>query len=185
MGRIFAAVILFNLTFAGLQAVAQTGDRYPIITFKSPDKIELVDGDTLWIGIHQVRLQGIDAVEPDQSCLKAGAAFDCHRAGMNYLATLTSRNGFRCEVKTGKDGKPAMSYGRYVATCYAGQIEINRAMVAAGWALPANTQAGDPYRKTEADAMKLRAGLHALSYEKPWAWRKKKNGDNCSCEDED
>lgn len=173
--------IALVVLMACLSATAQQPEKFSKITFAAAEaKVEVVDGDTIWMGIHQVRLIGIDAVEPKQLCQAAGKVVDCHLESMNRLTAYTSRPDFRCEIKIDKGGKPDMSYGRYVGVCYSGGVEVNRAMVESGWAFAADKQAGDPYRKIEADAVRSRSGLHAMSVEKPWIWRKKTNSDRCN-----
>lgn len=147
------------------------------------EEIEVVDADTIWIGIHQIRLHGIDAVEPKQECEVEGRPKTwCHTAGSNFLRSLTGREGFRCEIHV-RDGenKPWIMYGRYVATCYVGDYEVNRALVESGWAF-ADENYGAPYADAQTAASRARLGVHAAAELKhPKEWRRDQREDSCTC----
>lgn len=166
----------------------QPPPAYPTIVFapSQTDKVKVIDGDTFWIGIHQIRLLGVDAVEVDQDCKgkKVNKAQSCHQDTINFLAPLLNAPGLRCEVKRGYQGDPEMSYGRYMAVCYSGQTEINQLMVERGWAFASNKPAGERYKQLEKTARKARLGIHAFDCVEPWVWRDEKNKGKCSCEDQ-
>lgn len=153
----------------------------PIVFGDKGEKFEIVDGDTIWLGIHQIRLHGIDALEPKQDCLKGGQRFPCNEATVNFLESLIERSKLRCEVHIGKLRKPLLRYGRYIATCYSGDTEINQAMVESGWALAAHTKNGDRYRDAEQAARELKLGIHELQFEPPWEYRKGSRKRECKC----
>ncbi len=149
----------------------------PIVFRAARDEIEIVDGDSFWMGVHPVRLHGIDTVAPDQTCRRGAAEVDCYGETVKRLSAFLDDSRFRCEVHRGRDGKPRLSYGRYVATCHAGATEVNREMVRLGWALAARSSVGDGFRDLEADARAARRGLHALEFQAPWDFRReRRNG---------
>ena len=44
-----------------------------------------IDGDSLFVGRHEVRLQGIDAPEGKQTCTRQNATWDCGNAARDEL----------------------------------------------------------------------------------------------------
>lgn len=137
-------------------------------------RAELIDGDTLWVGIHKVKLRGIDTLEKNQPCLKDGKPFRCFEKTMAYLKRLTASEAFRCEVQSSAFGKPKMDRNRYVATCYADNKDISHLLVINGWALATNTADGAPYREAETAARITKRGLHQTEFMAPWDYRKNK-----------
>ena len=155
------------------------------IDFSSPvEDRKIVDGDTIWMGIHQLRLYGIDAVEPKQDCRLAGVKVACHEQTVAQLESWVKQPEFSCTGFREKNGEPWMSYNRYNAVCFLNGEELNASLVKSGWAFASNKSAGDYYRPIELEAMSKKRGLHAMKLDKPWVWRKKDRGDRCSCEED-
>lgn len=127
----------------------------------------VADGDSLVLDGRRVRLQGIDAPELAQTCLRDGAARPCGREARAALARLVAGHAVTCESRR-RD-----RYGRLLATCLAGGVELNRAMVEAGWAV----SYGD-YRAAEAAARQAGRGLWAGPFELPQDWRRDHGGPN-------
>ena len=180
----------YIVLLAAFMALATTASAHDIteegrIEFRDGE-IEIVDGDTVWIGIHQIRLHGIDTVETDQQCTRDNVNVGCHELTLNALREFTSAPDFHCDGHIGKDEKPKTNRGRYVATCYAGDVEVNRAMVESGWAFAANTaEARELYGSAQANAENAGLGLHAFDdVQKPWEARRAKRKDaDCTCKD--
>ena len=89
-----------------------------------------VDGDTLRCGGELVRLIGIDAPELPGHCRKGrvctpGDGWASKRA----LAAVVSRRAVRC-ASVGRD-----HYGRTLARCEAGGLDLSCAMIASGQAV--------------------------------------------------
>lgn len=122
------------------------------------------DGDTLSLTGISVRLHGIDAPELAQSCTRDGASWACGREAADRLAGLVAGKSVRCEQQGIDD------YGRIVATCRAGGIDLAAAMVDAGLAiaLPHFTTA---YVPNEARAREQRRGIWAGTFERPGDYR--------------
>ena len=128
----------------------------------------IIDGDTIEVAGERIRLLDIDAPETAQRCTRAdGAVYECGASATAALASLTEGARVRC-IADGKD-----RYGRLLATCIAerrsGPVEINRSMVALGWAV--RYDARSAYLAEELDAAKARRGLWAGSFEQPRAYR--------------
>lgn len=123
------------------------------------------DGDTVTLGKERIRLRGIDAPEFDQTCTRGGAQYSCGRQAREALAALTRGRSVTCS------GSERDKYGRLLATCSVGGVEINRSLVADGWAV----SYGD-YRDEEDDARSRGVGLWAGSFDRPRDWRTRHGG---------
>ena len=95
----------------------------------SADRIAVVDGDTLRVGEHIVRLAGIAAPARGSVCHGDGPAeLDCGAAAANAASALVRGQAIACTIG-GHDGQ-----GRPVGTCFAGSTSIGTALVRDGWA---------------------------------------------------
>ncbi len=121
----------------------------------------LVDGDSLWIGHHEVRLVGIDAPEGRQTCSRDGRNWACGRAAREALAARIGGRPLTCRTQR-RD-----QHGRVLAVCAVNGQELNRWMVSEGWAVAF----GRPYRRQEREARAARKGLWSSAFERPSDWR--------------
>lgn len=122
--------------------------------------VTINDGDTITQGGTRIRLLGIDAFEIGQQCRVGGAPVDCGRQAHAVLVRLIDGNDVICSG-SGRD-----RYGRLLAICYAGGRDLNREMVASGWAV-----AYGDYENEEARARQARRGAWAGEFDQPQAWR--------------
>ncbi|MEQ8248799.1 MAG: thermonuclease family protein [Alphaproteobacteria bacterium] len=88
---------------------------------------QVVDGDTLRVAGERVRLFGIDAPERGQPCRDGG---DCGAQSKAHLEALIGDREVICAPED------VDRYGRIVATCRVGGVDLNRAMVRDGQAMP-------------------------------------------------
>lgn len=123
------------------------------------------DGDSLTIGDERIRLVGIDAPELRQSCVEEGADYACGQRAREALVDLVAGRQIVCEARE-RD-----RYGRLLAICRAGETELNRAMVEAGWAV-----AYGDYGHEERLAKQAGRGLWAGSFDPPSQWRRMHGG---------
>ena len=123
------------------------------------------DGDTLNMTGIVIRLHGIDAPEYKQGCTRGGVSWACGREAADKLSALVEGKPVRCEHRDTDD------YGRTVATCRVGQIDLSAAMVDAGLAvaLPNFTTA---YVANEARARDARIGIWGGEFQMPADYRK-------------
>mgnify|MGYP006273720205 CR=1 FL=1 len=125
----------------------------------------VVDGDTLDVGGHVVRIHGIDAPEAAQRCpggpprLRA-----CGDVAARALTALVNGERTRCEVG-GFDG-----YDRAIATCFVDGVDVGRALVRDGLAM-AFVRYSDDYAEDEAQAREANRGLWRTDWQAPWDFR--------------
>ncbi|MGB3644718.1 MAG: thermonuclease family protein [Mesorhizobium sp.] len=119
------------------------------------------DGDSLAFGSLRVRLVGIDAPEYGQTCVLDGADYACGKRSREALGKAIGGQVVSCS------GSDHDRYGRLLAVCSAGGLDLNRAQVEAGWAV---SYGG--YRAEEAKARAVGAGIWAGSFERPQDWRR-------------
>jgi endonuclease YncB( thermonuclease family) len=152
---VFAAVLLM---------VATILDYFNVVSL-TPGKFKAVDGDSLRRGSQELRLYGIDAPELDQTCTDGqGRQYPCGREAAKALAELVSSQTLDCERRD------TDRYGRIVATCEAGGIQINREMVRLGWAVNYDKY-GFAYVLAERDARKSQRGIWYGDFELPQDYR--------------
>ena len=121
----------------------------------------VIDGDTIAIAGNHIRLKGIDAPELGQDCGTSPAANACGHAARQALLRFVGGREVHCEA-SGRD-----KYDRSLANCYAGETNLNRAMVEAGQAV-----AYGDYHDAQAEAQRARKGLWASNFETPQDWRR-------------
>lgn len=123
-----------------------------------------IDGDSLRVGNTEIRLFGIDAPEWDQTCQRAGKAWACGQAAAEQLSKLVTGKDVRC-VAVDKD-----DHGRTVARCTVGGMDVNRTMVALGYAVAFRRYSSD-YVSAEASAKANKRGIWAGTFSMPQAYR--------------
>ncbi|MET3647221.1 thermonuclease family protein [Phyllobacterium ifriqiyense] len=154
-----------TLIFFGLVAllIARIDQRPPAIDLSG--NAYVIDGDTLIISKQHIRLKGIDAPELDQTCGGQPSLRNCGQIARQALQKLVARTDVRCEGQ-GRD-----KFDRFLATCFAGQINVNRIMVETGQAI-----AYGDYRDAELLARGRRVGIWVDAFETPQDWRRTHDG---------
>lgn len=120
----------------------------------------VMDGDSLQLDGLRFRLEGIDAPEARQICRRAGSDWPCGREATRQLRRLVNKGGIRCR-SLGLD-----KYERILAQCDMGSVNINREMVAKGWAVSFGG-----YFSDEAQARENKLGVWAGDFDRPGIWR--------------
>jgi endonuclease YncB( thermonuclease family) len=126
---------------------------------------EVIDGDTLTIGVVAIRLEGIDAPELGQRCaLPAGGTWGCDEAAADRLVELTTGREVDCEPL---ERDP---YGRIVAKCTAGGVDLSAALAKEGlaWSF---TRYSTTYADLEAAAKAQGLGIWQADTQPPWDYR--------------
>lgn len=90
-----------------------------------PADVAVLDGETLRMGERIIRLHGLSVPPRGQAC---GAVADCGAAAAAELARLVRDRPLECRIY-GRDG-----FGRGLGACRADGVDVNAALVGAGWA---------------------------------------------------
>lgn len=128
----------------------------------------VIDGDTIKIADYKIRLEGIDAPELKQFCMRQNFSYSCGEAAKAALVAFIDHSIIQCAI-TGKD-----RYKRLLGHCWKDDINLNAWMVRNGYAL-AYTQYSNRYIFEEYFAQSNNAGFHNGTFEYPWDWRKKQH----------
>ena len=138
---------------------------------------KVIDGDTLHINEHKIRLEGIDAPEIKQQCkkdyLKVSSIIG-FTLRKNYSCGITSKKKLEEKIKNLKIKCISLSkdkYKRYLATCYKNKINLNKWMVRNGYAV-AYKRYSKQYLNDEKYAKENELGIWKGSFLRPEKWRK-------------
>lgn len=143
-----------------------TGAVLAIPMFRPPTEsvvgvAEVIDGDSLRISGVEVRLRGIDAPELSQTCGQGKAQAPCGRDSRQALRRLIGAKLVSC------DGNARDRYGRLLAICRSGGVDLNAAQVREGHAL-----AYGAYQSEEQEAEQGFKGVWAGPFLRPSEWRR-------------
>lgn len=128
----------------------------------------VIDGDTIEIHGTRIRLHGIDVPESRRVCMRpTGEEWRCGQQAALALSERIGRSTIRCEPRD-RD-----RYGRIVAICFKGNDDMNRWMVASGWAVAYRKYSWD-YVVDEERAHSGRFKLWSGSFEMLWDWRQQR-----------
>lgn len=125
---------------------------------------EVIDGDSMSVSGFSVRLFGIDAPEGKQTCSRGGSSWRCGDEAATQLRNLIGGTSVECR------GRGIDTYGRTVAICTVAGIELNQAMVEAGWATAFRKYSQD-YVTAEMRARGARRGIWDSEFEVPETFR--------------
>jgi endonuclease YncB( thermonuclease family) len=158
------------LAAAGVIALLVLGAREVEKRIAPPKVIagfaEAIDGDSLRLAGVEVRLMGVDAPELSQWCqTRAGRDYACGVDAKAWLRRQTLLGAFSCAVE-GRD-----RFGRALALCSRGDLEINREMVRQGQAV-----AFGRFASEEAEAKAAARGVWAGAFQRPADWRREREG---------
>jgi endonuclease YncB( thermonuclease family) len=123
-----------------------------------------IDGDSLYVGSREVRLFGIDAPEYHQTCTRDRHPWNCGAEAAKQLSNIVNGKMVNC-VAVDTD-----EHGRTVARCSAGAIDINRVMVATGYATAYRHYSMD-YVPVEERAKANHLGVWSGTFENPREFR--------------
>ena len=123
------------------------------------------EGDQIMIGSSRIRLNGVDAPSVDQLCLDTkGERWTCGVAARDELIKYTDKKTWTCHVER-TDRR-----GRNVAKCEVDGEDIQKWLVASGWAL-AYVRFSHDYEADEKAAREAKAGMWQGAFIAPWDWR--------------
>nr|WP_245312755.1 thermonuclease family protein [Bradyrhizobium macuxiense] len=141
----------------------------------------VIDGDTLEIHGTRVRLWGIDAPESSQLCRgEDSLQYRCGARAANDLDSFIARRVVHC-VPINLD-----QYGRTVATCSVGGVDLGKWLVLNGLALDWPQYSKGRFGAAQRDAERGGRGIWKGSYVEPWLYRAciRLNGSPSACSDD-
>lgn len=171
---------LWRTALDGLVVVALTMLALGVMEFLPGNNVagnmRVIDGDSLrptdstnGTG-HDIRLQGIDAPELSQRCRdKAGRDYACGRKARAHLKAIVAGRDIKCRTMD------VDRYQRSVSVCHAGDTELNRQMVADGWAVAYRLPV---YVRAERGAKSARRGIWQGEFDEPENWRRLNRSDS-------
>lgn len=125
----------------------------------------VIDGDTIAIRGQRFRLQGVDTPESAQLCRNAaGKDYRCGQTAALALADKIGAATIACTPIT------TDRYGRTVAVCSLGDLDLNGWLVEQGYGL-AYRKYSTAYVRQEDTARAAGRGLWAGTFTAPWEWR--------------
>ncbi|WP_202322656.1 thermonuclease family protein [Mesorhizobium sp. 113-3-9] len=135
-------------------------------TRKTQGAAVINDGDSITLGTERIRMRGIDAPEYTQTCRRNGADYACGTLARQSLVRLIAGRPVTCS------GWQRDRYGRLLGNCKAGDTDLNRAQVEAGWAV-----AYGDFESEEATARAAKVGIWAGTFDRPQDWRDSHRGE--------
>ena len=162
------AVLALTAVIALINTAPTTAAR-TAVTVPSPGVVSgpahVIDGDTIDISGTRIRLEGIDAPEAGQTCQTAqGETWSCGTAATREMVHMTRDQTVDCHSR-GLD-----KYGRLLAICFVGALDINAEMVKRGYAW-AFVRYSRQYVAEEAAARALHAGIWQGPAMPAWDYR--------------
>lgn len=152
--------VICGTLLIGVDANAQNGRRFI-------GQATVIDGDTIQVGTERIRLWGIDAFEPAQKC----GSLNCGATATDFLKT-TIKNAFDSNYKdVFCIEKDKDRYGRIVAICRLGAIDLGAAMVVSGNAVAYRKYSLD-YVAEEEQAKATMAGAWSTQFQTPEDYRR-------------
>ncbi|MDI9408198.1 MAG: thermonuclease family protein [Candidatus Pacebacteria bacterium] len=128
-------------------------------------KAFVIDGDTLVIRSRHIRLQGIDAPEYKQTCQRPdGVTWGCGLVAARQLRQKLEGAKLTCI------GEQWDKYGRLLANCFLGEQNLNRWVVASGWAIAYRFFTTE-FAPEEEQAKATKLGIWSSRFIEPYQWR--------------
>lgn len=124
----------------------------------------VIDGDSIVVAGREIRLQGIDAPEGRQTCERGGKSWACGNEARRELQKLTRGGKVFCKALELDKHK------RLLALCRVGRVDVNRQMVASGFAVSYGR-----FKDAEQSAKAARKGLWSGEFQRPRDWRRERN----------
>ena len=129
-------------------------------------RADVKDADTIGIDGYNIRLDGIDAFEKNQTCVRDdGTAWDCGQEARRAVAAYLAEKEVVCD-------NLSLGLGRFRGRCRADGEDLNGWVVRQGWAF-AYRRFSDDYAGEEDAARRARRGAWAGEPPTPpWEWRR-------------
>lgn len=153
----------------------------PALAQNVAGQASVIDGDTIEIHGMRIRLSGVDAPESSQLCRGDDSLqYQCGAKSANELSAFIGRKVVTCEPQS-RD-----RYGRTVATCFVGGIDLAEWLVKNGLAFDWPRYSKGKYAGSQNVAEHGGKGMWGGSYVVPWLYRQciRNGGRPGGCSDE-
>ena len=130
-----------------------------------PQKIRVVDGDTIYLNGKKIRFSGIDTPELKQTCVKDDVVDPCGVTAKEILIQKIGNNKVKC-ISEGKD-----KYKRTLAECFVNNESLSSYLVRSGYAF-AYRRYSKKFIIDENFAKNKQAGMWSMEFEYPWDFRR-------------
>jgi len=138
----------------------------PVLASDFRGRASVIDGDTLEIRGSRIRLWGVDAPEHDQLCRGDDSLpYRCGARVANELDRFIAARTVAC-VALDID-----RYGRTVASCSVGGVDLAKWLVAHGYALDWPHYSKGKYKQDQKEAESAGVGIWAGSFIEPRRFR--------------
>jgi endonuclease YncB( thermonuclease family) len=140
----------------------------------------VIDGDTLEIHGMRIRLWGIDALESTQLCRgEDSLLYRCGARAANDLDGFIAKRVVDCSSIS------LDQYGRTVASCMVGGVDLGEWLVRSGLALDWPSYSHRRYNAAQREAERAGRGIWSGSYVAPWLYRAciRASGNPSDCSD--
>ncbi|MEQ8322198.1 MAG: thermonuclease family protein [Rhodospirillales bacterium] len=171
--RLFIFAVLASCNFILSQPANATEDISGIPT-------SISDGDTLKVSGETIRFFGIDTPEKAQLCARAdGSCYKCGQTSGDALRNMIGHGGVVCKPTGSK------TYGRWVAVCYSGSLNLNLEMARQGHATVYHRYLNDIpelkplFEAAEVEAKERGRGIFQGEFIPPEQWRNQNKRLSC------
>ena len=130
-----------------------------------PQKIRVVDGDTIHLNGEKIRFSGIDTPELKQTCVKDDVIYPCGVTAKEILIQKIDNNIVKC-ISEGKD-----QYKRTLAECFVNDKSLSSYLVRSGYAF-AYRKYSKKFIADEDYARINKLGMWSMKFEYPWDFRR-------------
>ena len=124
---------------------------------------KIISGDTIIVDGERIRLFGIDAPEPEQTCAIDGKPYPCGEEATKALMQMVGSADISCRDRGRAED------GHIIGVCSVGATDLAARMVSEGWAL-ADTRVSTFYVDEEKLAKAVRKGIWRGKFIEPWKW---------------
>ena len=165
-----AFLIVVGATLVGWRAISGTaGSGRPVRDASTAEgRGVALTGDTLRVGRVTLRLSGIEAPVPGQTCAAADqSTWRCDAAARDALARVLAKGRIRCKLGSSDDD------GRRFATCQSGEYDVAAELVSGGHVF-ATSGLFTSYGSLESAARANRAGVWVGEAARPDDYRAQK-----------
>lgn len=126
---------------------------------------QVLSGDTIVVDGERIRLFGIDAPDPEQTCTIDGKPYRCGEEATKALMRMVGSADISCRDR----GRSAD--GHIISVCSIGATDLAARMVSKGWAL-ADVHISTFYVDEEKVAKAARRGIWRGTFVEPWNWQR-------------